>query len=295
MATKPASLKPVVHQKLELDLDEGATRVHKFPKELIHRLREQESAKASTPPPDDRTAVFRAPPELLARARAKLSGRGSDEPAQAAEATQVNDLPTKPPPAGADDEIADSGVQYLSENTSGISLRPSGLGSFAAVPANRASLGEALGQEPIAVSAQAAASEQPTADDGWSFPESAIDDPTLIRGEGLPLPTFESLTARPHDDSPPISLVDADPVTSALLNTDVDALLAPAAAPTRTFGFAAQEPPAPASLAATADAGEPAASVGAEPRRPLRKGMLIAALLVAVALAAFVRFGLVLN
>ena len=40
MATKPASLKPVVHQKLELDLDEGATRVHKFPKELIHRLRE---------------------------------------------------------------------------------------------------------------------------------------------------------------------------------------------------------------------------------------------------------------
>ncbi|HYQ16767.1 MAG TPA: hypothetical protein VEQ58_13440, partial [Polyangiaceae bacterium] len=74
MATKPASLKPTV-QKLELDLDEGATRIQKFPKELIHRLRERESSKQSAPPPkqsappvqDDRTAVFRAPPELLAR------------------------------------------------------------------------------------------------------------------------------------------------------------------------------------------------------------------------------------
>jgi hypothetical protein len=288
MATKPASLKPVVHQKLELDLDEGATRVHKFPKELIHRLREQESAKGSVPPPDDRTAVFRAPPELLARARAKLTGQAGEEPAP----STVNDLPTKPPPAGADDQIADSGVQYLSESTSGISLRPSGIGGFAAVPTGRAALGQALAQEPGEAQVETDAGDgAPEA--GWGFPESAIDDPTLIRGDGLALPTFQTLTAQPADESPSISLVDTDPITSALLNTDVDALLAPAAPPAHSYGFAAQEPAVAAPISAPApEALETPASARPEPRRSLGKGVLLVAVLVAAALAAFVRFGL---
>lgn len=287
MATKPASLKPVVHQKLELDLDEGATRVHKFPKELIHRMREKEVAKGSVPPPDDRTAVFRAPPELLARARAKLSGQASEEPAHSA----VNDLPTKPPPAGADDEIADSGVQYLSESTSGISLRPSGIGGFAAVPTSRAALGQAT-PEPAEARTDVDAGER-SPEGGWGFPESAIDDPTLIRGEGLALPTFQSLTAEAADESPSISLVDTDPITSALLNTDVDALLAPPAPLAHSYGFAAQRPAAAEPIAVPApEALEVPASARPEPRRSLGKGVLLVAVLLAAALAAFVRFGL---
>lgn len=289
MATKPGSLKPVVHQKLELDLDEGATRVHKFPKELIHRLREQETAKGSVPPPDDRTAVFRAPPELLARARAKISGAG-DETA----ASTVNELPTKPPPAGADEDIADSGVQYSSENTSGISLRPSGLGSFASVPASRASLGQALalalGQDEVDASADA---DEGSSDDGWGLPETAIDDPTLIRGDALGLPSFQALSARPVDESPAISLVETDPVTSALLNTDVDALLAPPAPAVHAYGFAAQPPVVAApSRVAEPEAIEPASRVRPEARRSLGKGILLVAVLLAAAVAAFVRFGL---
>jgi hypothetical protein len=286
MATKPASLKPVVHQKLELDLDEGATRVHKFPKELIHRLREQESTKGgSTPPPDDRTAVFRAPPELLARARAKLSGQASEEPAQAAEGTQINDLPTKPPPAGADDQIADSGVQYLTENTSGISLRSASLGSFAAVPTDRAALVERGIVE-------AAPSTDGPAEDDWSLPETAIEDPTLIRRDGLSLPNFATRRAEVVDESPPISLVDSDPVTEALLNTDVDALLAPAAPSTRVFGFAAQEPSVVVNETPAA-AIEPASARPELRRSPVKR--ILIALAIAIVLAACVRFGLTLG
>lgn len=280
MATKPASLKPVVHQKLELDLDEGATRVHKFPKELIHRLREQESAKSSGPPAEDRTAVFRAPPELLARAmRARLSAQGSDEPEQA-EATGVNDLPTKPPPAGADDQIADSGVQYMSESTSGIALRPASLGGFSAVPAQRAPLVEHdEAQAPLPEPTEGAT------DDGWSFPEPALDDPTLIRAEGLSLlPSFATHVTPALDESPSISLVESDPVTEALLSTDVDALLAPAPPPAHAFGYVAPEPTA-ASLAAPQLGDAPASIPAPEATRSGAKRVVLAAALVVLAVA----------
>jgi len=291
---KPASLKPVV-QKLELDLDEGATRVHKFPKELIHRLREQEAAKPSSPPADDRTAVFRAPPELLARAmRARLSAQGGDDAAAAAEAAKLNDLPTKPPPAGADDQIADSGVQYMSENTSGISLRPAGLGGFAAVPAARAALGEidSSGAEPPTGDAGAEAS-----DDGWRFPEPAIDDPTLIRTERLDLSAPQALAARLAEESAPISLVESDPATEALLNTDVDALLAPPAAPAPSFGFVASEPAPTTGLAApepSVDVLEPSLDASTAGQTASNRTVL-AAVIVLVAVAVFVCLALALN
>jgi len=290
MATKPASLKPTV-QKLELDLDEGATRIQKFPKELIHRLRERESSKQSAPPPkqsappvqDDRTAVFRAPPELLARARAMRAGHVVEEP------TQANDLPTKPPPADVDDAIADSGVQYLPESISGISLRPQGLAGFSSVPAPLATL-EAH---------EAAPEPPPTDDDGWSLPESATDDPTtLFHSEGSSQPVFDALQVAPArppvDDSPAMSLVDSDPITEALLNTDVDALLAPAAPLPQAPGFVEEE--APASESHLAESNEDGVSVeAAQLRRPIGRQVLFAAVIVLIALAAFVRLGLALN
>jgi hypothetical protein len=263
MATKPATLKPVVHQKLELDLDDGATRVQKFPKELIHRLREQEKAKSVPPPQDDRTAVFRAPPELLARARELRAQHAAEE------ATGVNDLPTKPPPGPlTDDAAAESGVQYLSENASGISLRPAGLPG-------------------VAVPTQSAPPE-PSADaEEWSYPESGIEDPTLIRGEGLSV--LEGLEPAPTDDSPMVSLVESDPVTEALLNTDVDALLAPVAGPPSS----ARMPVAAVSSGAELSAPEAGATAIAEPRArwPFGRQVLVAAVLVVIAFAVLVRLG----
>lgn len=111
MQAKPAPLKPAV-PKLELELDDNATHVHRIPKELIHRMREREQEQAPPPPvaeseadddheehsglsplgvvAEDRTAVFRPPPELLARAK-----RMKAPPKPDAQAS----VPTKPPPA----------------------------------------------------------------------------------------------------------------------------------------------------------------------------------------------------
>jgi hypothetical protein len=269
MATKPATMKPVVHQKLELDLDDGATRVQKFPKELIHRLREQEKAKSAPPPQDDRTAVFRAPPELLARARELRNAHAAEE------AMGVNDLPTKPPPAPMDDAIADSGVQYVSENASGISLRPAGLPG---IPAST----------DVATAAPNLANLRDNEE--WSYPESSIEDPTLIRSEALSL--MDSLRVVPvADDSPVAPLVESDPVTEALLSTDVDALLAPVAGPpsSRRSGAASS---APELTVAQADE---LAVVRAPARRLFGRQLLIAAVLVAVAVAVLVRLGVLLH
>jgi hypothetical protein len=204
------------------------------------------------------------------------------------EPTQANDLPTKPPPADADDAIADSGVQYLPESISGISLRPQGLAGFSSVPAPLATL------EPVEAAPAPAADDD---DDGWSSErESAIEDPTTLIRHDSTLPVFDALrvsqAAAPVDDSPAVSLVESDPVTEALLNTDVDALLAPAP-PSRGRAFVEEEA-APESDAGGAEAEAPLADVPTF-RRPVTRQVLFAVVIVVIALAAFVRLGLALN
>jgi hypothetical protein len=166
LQAKPAASKPM--DKLELELDENATHVHRIPKDLINRMREQratekreaqkqpapaaskpEPVRAPAPAPepvhapqstprapqstprapqsspqselaqafaagmddddvdaalggvsDDRTAVFRPPPELLARAKRMKAP---------AKPTPTSELPTKPPPAGALGDVGESG------------------------------------------------------------------------------------------------------------------------------------------------------------------------------------------
>ena len=109
VAAKPATLKSAV-PKLELELDENATHVHRIPKELITRMREKESRAQDTADEeardsmvgvsDDRTAVFRPPPELLARAKRM---RPPAKPG-------VNEAPTKPPPPGVGAELEAASV-----------------------------------------------------------------------------------------------------------------------------------------------------------------------------------------
>lgn len=269
VASKPVTLKPVVHQKLELDLDDGATRIQKFPKELIHRLREQEKAKSvpppqkSAPPGEDRTAVFRAPPELLARARELRSARSAHTVEEIAKASE---MPTKPPPGMlADDPSADSGVQYLTDGVSGISLRSADLPEIPAPLSEEPPPSEASGVNVIS-----SESSLPDADD-WSLPEQGIEDPTLIRSEGLSWREPARLTPR-ADESPVGPLVESDPVTEALLNTDVDALLAPASsAQARTVEHVALE---------------------RTTERPLGRLVVIAVALVVIAVAVLVRWGM---
>ena len=149
LQAKPAASKPM--DKLELELDENATHVHRIPKDLINRMREQraneqreareraapEPPKSAPEPPkpapapeparasiphaelaqafasdmddddgssmhgvsDDRTAVFRPPPELLARAKRM---KPPSKP------TPTSDLPTKPPPASLSSDGMDA-------------------------------------------------------------------------------------------------------------------------------------------------------------------------------------------
>jgi hypothetical protein len=51
------------------DQDHDATRVHHIPKEIIYSLRARAASESPKAPQDERTQVFRAPPELLARAK----------------------------------------------------------------------------------------------------------------------------------------------------------------------------------------------------------------------------------
>jgi hypothetical protein len=115
-ASRPAA-KVNELEKLELELDDQATHVHRIPKELINRMkeREQERRAAAAAPAveedapssyeqeipdeqhyedlsgvnDDRTAVFRPPPELLARAK-RMRPPAKPDPG--------SEAPTKPPP-----------------------------------------------------------------------------------------------------------------------------------------------------------------------------------------------------
>jgi hypothetical protein len=118
-AATPSTPKPSSLEKLELELDDQATHVHRIPKELINRMREREQEREQAKRPeedvqpshehefpsddfsgmatlnDDRTAVFRPPPELLARAK-RMRPPAKPNP--------QSEAPTKPPPAPMGDQ-----------------------------------------------------------------------------------------------------------------------------------------------------------------------------------------------
>jgi len=88
-----------------LTLDEQATLINRLPKEVIYKLRERDSQRASMPKSDDSTAVFTPPPELLARAKRfqappkpeRSSPNASVPPSRPR--AHPSDVPTSPPPA----------------------------------------------------------------------------------------------------------------------------------------------------------------------------------------------------
>lgn len=88
--------------------DDDATRVHHIPKEIIHRMRERAASEGPKPPQDERTCVFRAPPELLERAkRAQVTSESPNE--------VLADLPPT--------LLSESEFSELPEAKSGVSLR----------------------------------------------------------------------------------------------------------------------------------------------------------------------------
>jgi len=90
--------------------DDDATRVHHIPKEIIHRMRERAASEGPKPPQDERTCVFRAPPELLERAKRAQATSESESP---------NEVLADPSPS----LLAEGDFGELPEAKSGVSLR----------------------------------------------------------------------------------------------------------------------------------------------------------------------------
>jgi len=258
--------------------DDGATRVHQVPKDLIHRLRAQAASRAPDAPaqPDaqqgELTSVFRAPPELLERARrARLAAESGN---QTPDASQV---PTKPPPAPSEDEAgAQAEFQDWTEAASGISMRPSGLGGLAE--------DEGL-QLPAVASENLAAPPSNSEERPADFP---TDDMTLVFRPNGALPSdieaFAAALAKEHGE--PVvesaSTPDSAPVAQAEQGREVDDLLALSALPTDHALVAPLAAPAPP-ISAPVTTG--AASKPPQFRQPVARqvGFVIAM----IALAAF--------
>jgi hypothetical protein len=94
----PSNPKPEAKDVTAPLVDESATHVHQIPKELIHRLRERET-QGLLGVETERTAVFKPPPELLARAKRNQQAQKA-APAAAPQAP-VHAEKTKPPPPEA--------------------------------------------------------------------------------------------------------------------------------------------------------------------------------------------------
>jgi hypothetical protein len=116
--------------------DDDATRVHRVPKDILMRLQARAAASASESLHAERTAVFRAPPELLERAKGLRSADAPSEPATLWEEELTQPL-SMAGASSAPGPIDDSGTlldfQESTETRSGISQRPQGLGPRARV------------------------------------------------------------------------------------------------------------------------------------------------------------------
>ena len=88
--------------------DDDATRVHHIPKEIIHRMRARAASESQKAPPDERTQVFRAPPELLERAK---------------RAQEAAEAPSEELPPPSDELPVEHGFGDTLEARSGVSLR----------------------------------------------------------------------------------------------------------------------------------------------------------------------------
>jgi len=242
-------------------------------------LRAQAASRAPDAPaqPDahqgELTSVFRAPPELLERARrARLAAESGN---QAPDASQV---PTKPPPAPSDDEAgAHAEFQDWTEAASGISMRPSGLGALAA---DEALPFPAVASENVAAP-PSNSEERPAAD----FP---TDDMTLVFRRNGELPSdieaFAAALAKEHGE--PVvesaSTPDSAPVAQAEQGREVDDLLALSALPTDHALVAPLAAPAPP-ISAPVTTG--AASKPPQFRQPV--GRQVGFVIAMIALAAF--------
>jgi hypothetical protein len=206
---------PGVRQKR----DDDATRVHRVPKDILLRLQARAAATAVESLHAERTAVFRAPPELLERAKGMGAADRAD-PAAAAEEELTQPLPVPAPSSAPGASAESSGIldfQDSTEATSGISQRPQGLGPRAQAEAEvevEAEVASAVPAESLEPSSSPAPSSLPPSSPALSSP--APSAPPL------------------NDDSTRWSPV---PVARAALHADVDELLSTAPV------VVAQQPP----------------------------------------------------
>ena len=159
--------------------DDDATRVHRVPKDILMRLQARAAASASESLHAERTAVFRAPPELLERAKGMRSADERVDPATAAEEELTQPLAllsasSAPGPLDESSTLLD--FQESTETRSGISQRPQGLG-----PRARADAEGVVEAVVISESHEPASSHSVSNDDsaGWSPDDSAGWSPVV--------------------------------------------------------------------------------------------------------------------
>lgn len=187
--------------------DDDATRVHRVPKDILLRLQARAAARAVESLHAERTAVFRAPPELLERAKGLGRADEGVDPATAAEEELTQPLPV-PGASSAPAASAESSpiVEFpiSTEAISGISQRPQGLGPRARAEA-----------ESVVASAVSAGSLEPASSQAPSLQTLSSQAP--------------SSQAPLNDDDSARSSPDV-PAARAALNADVDELLSSAPA-----------------------------------------------------------------
>lgn len=327
MQERPASLKDM--DKLELDLDENATHVHRIPKDVINRMREQRAQERqaqkpavtesvvrpapiaaparSAPAPaqpafesqvqqafggededfaaalggvsDDRTAVFRPPPELLARAK-RMKPPAKPNP--------NSELPTKPPPAGelgGGTSSLPASAKLPAFESAPVVARTAGVAARTSVPVLTqplASSATATAAHIDALTADALA-EQPS-----SSPEierSAVfaqNEPTSgVMSHGAP-----EASAAP-ESSRVVALTAEEPV-APLLNDALLLAMAPPAGEAAAAGAEEEEAPAPTTTSPMVRSERSVAPEGA----PASSSRLVVWLVAALAAGALVYYRL---
>jgi len=196
VSTPPTSFGPS-------DDDDDATRVHHIPKEVIHRMRARAAVESTRPPQDERTCVFRAPPELLERAK---RARAKSEP----------------PAAGLAAPSSESSVEHgfgdTLEAKSGVSLRPLAQPPSVEVEVDEGSEEALYAEEPLYT-------EEPPDDEATVAPPgSLVEEPGLPAEAPVALASDESVER--FSEAPPFRQPIAGKLLFAALLVVVAAVLA---------------------------------------------------------------------
>lgn len=241
---------PGAERKSEPDItaalvNDSATHVQQIPKELIHKLRERET-QGLLGVETERTAVFRPPPELLARAKrmrppSKPASPSDVPPAEHAE------IPTAPPPEAAVPTVRPPPPQVKESLDDGWAELDSGLEALKPIAAR--AIPASHSARPVAPKLPSAAPRLPVTAAPLSKPSAPVAvarTVDVVKSVDAALPTLEPASDLTDMLDEPTRLR-ADGFAALLGAQAPSVAQAPAPAPARTatppMSFTAPTPP----------------------------------------------------